>query len=72
MANINSFKKCPTEYDQRRSREMFSSAKRDAIKAARDLGYGDMTIELLRKAETITGITNIMKTARKEHIEECT
>lgn len=43
-----------------------TSYRKDAIKAARDLRYGDEVIEKLKAAESDSEITRIMKDARKK------
>lgn len=44
--------------------------KSQAIKAARELGYGSDIIKKLEQATSNVGITNIMKTARKQMCEK--
>lgn len=41
------------------------SFRKDAIQAAKDLFYGDIVIDLLKKAETIGEISRIMGDARR-------
>lgn len=52
------------------SREVLISAKREATKAARDLGYGNETIEKIRNANSVIEVSTIMKTRRKEMMED--
>lgn len=53
-----------TKTQIRRELEMFKVAKRDAIKAAEDLGYGYYVMQLLDKAKTEGEIERIMIDAR--------
>lgn len=43
----------------------FPTYREEAIKAAKDLGYGAKTVKLIEKAESENEITRIMKDARK-------
>lgn len=40
-----------------------------AIKAAEDLGYGDLVISRIRRAKSEAEIEHIMVTARKQHFD---
>ena len=43
--------------------------KRQAVKAAKDLFYGDEVVKQLEAATTISEMDRIMKTARKERFK---
>ena len=49
--------------------DVVSQYKRQAIKAAKDLKYGDEVVEKLKKAKTEGEIDRIMKAARHEHFK---
>ena len=47
----------------------FKEFKKQAIKAAKDLLYGDEVVKRLEAAKTIAEMDRIMKTARKEKLK---
>ena len=44
--------------------------KREAIRAAKDLGYGEATVDKIRNAGSVVEVSIIMKTRRKELMED--
>lgn len=47
----------------------FKEFKKQAVKAAKDLLYGDEVVKQLEAAKTIVEMDRIMKTARKEKLK---
>lgn len=47
----------------------FKEFKKQAIKAAKDLLYGNEVVKQLEAAKTISEMDRIMKTARKEKLK---
>lgn len=44
--------------------------RKDAITAAKDLGYGNDIVERIKQAENETQIDNIMRSARREKFND--
>ena len=44
--------------------------RKDAITAAKDLGYGNGIVERIKQAENETQIDNIMRSARREKFND--
>ena len=57
-------------FDSNNSREALTSTQREAVKAARDLGYGDEVVTRIKAATNIIEVANIMKTARRRASKE--
>lgn len=47
----------------------FKEFKKQAVKAAKDLLYGDEVVKQLEAAKTIAEMDRVMKTARKEKLK---